>query len=101
MFLAKGTCTTTYKQQTESEIYQIFSLKEVGFTQRYIAKSLKCNQSTTSRELKRNRETQKYCPKQAQIKVLEHRHSAEKAVKVIPEITSSSRPKTFDKLFIL
>ncbi|MBC8951645.1 transposase [Xenorhabdus sp. PB62.4] len=76
-----------YTQLTEIERYQIFSLKEVAFTQRLIATSLSRDPSTISQELRRNRKTQKYCPKQAQLKASEHRHSAIKAVKVTPEIT--------------
>ncbi|MEX0448064.1 IS30 family transposase [Xenorhabdus sp. SGI246] len=76
-----------YMQLTEIERYQIFSLKEAGFTQRVIATSLNRAASTISRELKRNREAQRYCPKQAQLKALERRHTAVKAVKVTPEIT--------------
>lgn len=76
-----------YTQLTEIERYQIFSLKEAGFTQRFIATSLNRAPSTISRELRRNREAQKYCPKQAQLKASERRYTAVKAVKVTPEIT--------------
>ncbi|OTA16759.1 transposase [Xenorhabdus beddingii] len=76
-----------YMQLTEIERYQIFSLKEAGFTQCFIATSLNRAPSTISRELKRNREAQKYCPKQAQLKASERRHTAVKTVKVTPEIT--------------
>ncbi|CDM90103.1 transposase (fragment) [Xenorhabdus bovienii] len=76
-----------YTQLTEIERYQISSLKEAGFTQRFIATSLNRNPSTISRELKRNQAVQKYCPQQAQLKASERRHSALKAVKVTPEIT--------------
>ncbi|WP_340619058.1 IS30 family transposase [Xenorhabdus entomophaga] len=72
----------TYKQLTESERYQIFSLKEAGFTQRFIATSLKRNPSTISRELRRNQQAQEYCPQQAQCKALERRHFAVKVIKV-------------------
>ncbi|MDE9509679.1 IS30 family transposase, partial [Xenorhabdus bovienii] len=72
-----------YTQLTEIERYQIFSLKEAGFTQRFIATSLNRNPSTISRELKRNQAVQKYCPQQAQLKASERRHSA----LVTPEIT--------------
>lgn len=76
----------TYTQLTEVERYQIFSLKEAGFTQRFIATSLSRDPSTISRELKRNQASQKYCPKQAQCQALERRHSALKAVKVTSEV---------------
>ncbi|SFO00630.1 transposase, IS30 family [Xenorhabdus japonica] len=48
----------TYTQLTEIERYQIFSLKEAGFTQRFIATSLNRAPSTISRELNRNRKAQ-------------------------------------------
>ncbi|MBD2782871.1 IS30 family transposase, partial [Xenorhabdus szentirmaii] len=75
----------TYTQLTEVERYQIFSLKEAGFTQRFIATSLNRAPSTISRELRRNRKEQEYCPQQAQVKASERRRSAIKAVKVTPE----------------
>ncbi|WP_141557280.1 helix-turn-helix domain-containing protein, partial [Xenorhabdus cabanillasii] len=46
----------TYTQLTETERYQISSLKEAGFSQRAISKSLNRSPSTISRELRRNRE---------------------------------------------
>ncbi|CDG19508.1 protein of unknown function [Xenorhabdus doucetiae] len=64
-----------YTQLTETERYQIFGLKEAGFTQRFIATSLNRAPSTISRELRRNREAEKYEPEQAQRKALERRHS--------------------------
>ncbi|MDE9482739.1 IS30 family transposase [Xenorhabdus bovienii] len=76
----------TYKQLTEIERYQIFSLKEAGFSQREISKSLNRNPSTISRELRRNREAKKYAPEQAQLKAVARRQCATKAVKVKPEI---------------
>ncbi len=76
-----------YMQLTEIERYQIFSLKEAGFTRRLIATSLNRAPSTISRELKRNRKAQKYYPKQAQLKASERRRTAVKAVKMTPEIT--------------
>ncbi|CDM90251.1 transposase (fragment) [Xenorhabdus bovienii] len=76
----------TYKQLTETERYQIFSLKEAGFSQREISKSLNQNPSTISRELRRNQEAKKYAPAQAQLKAVARRHCATKAVKVKPEI---------------
>ncbi|WP_387440557.1 helix-turn-helix domain-containing protein, partial [Photorhabdus sp. RM105S] len=70
-----------YTQLTETERYQISSLREAGFSQLFIAESLKRSPSTISRELKRNQEVQTYCPEQAHLKVLARRHFAKKAVK--------------------
>ncbi len=75
-----------YTQLTETERYQISSLKEAGFSQLFIAESLKRSPSTISRELKRNQEVQIYCPEQAHLKVLARRHFAKKAVKITPEV---------------
>ncbi|AOM41326.1 IS30 family transposase [Xenorhabdus hominickii] len=87
-----------YTQLTEIERYQIFSLKEAGFTQRFIATSLNRNPSTISRELRRNQEDEKYCPKQAQLKASERRHAAIKAVKVTPEIVKLIKQLTWQDL---
>ncbi len=76
----------TYIQLTETERYQISSLKKAGFSQRFIAESLKRSPSTISRELKRNQEVQTYCPEQAHLKGLARRHFAKKAVKITPEV---------------
>ncbi len=75
-----------YKQLTEIKRYQIFSLKEAGFTQHFMAKSLDRAPSTISRELRRNGEAKKYDPKQAQIKAAACRHFAIKAAKITSEI---------------
>ncbi len=87
-----------YTQLTEIERYQIFSLKEAGFTQRFIATSLNRNPSTISWELRRNQEDEKYCPKQAQLKASERRHAAIKAVKVTPEIVKLINQLTWQDL---
>uniref|UniRef100_UPI001BD600B8 IS30 family transposase n=1 Tax=Photorhabdus heterorhabditis TaxID=880156 RepID=UPI001BD600B8 len=76
----------TYIQLTETERYPISSLKKAGFSQRFIAESLKRSPSTISRELKRNQEVQIYCPEQAHLKGLARRHFAKKAVKITPEV---------------
>ncbi|OCQ51374.1 hypothetical protein Ppb6_03446 [Photorhabdus australis subsp. thailandensis] len=75
-----------YTQLTETERYQISSLKTAGFSQLFIAESLKRSPPTISRELKRNQEAQAYCPKQAHLKGLARRHFAKKAVKITPEV---------------
>ncbi|WP_340620642.1 IS30 family transposase [Xenorhabdus siamensis] len=88
----------TYTQLTEIERYQIFTLKEAGFTQRFIATSLNRAPSTISRELRRNQEDEKYCPKQAQLKASERRHTAIKAVKVTPMIVKLIKQLTWQDL---
>ncbi|ETS31497.1 transposase, IS30 family [Photorhabdus khanii NC19] len=75
-----------YTQLTETERYQISSLKKAGFSQRFIAESLKRSPSTISRGGKRNQEVPTYCPEQAHLKVLARPHFANKAVKITPEV---------------
>ncbi|WP_262947529.1 IS30 family transposase [Xenorhabdus indica] len=87
-----------YTQLTEIERYQIFILKEAGFTQRFIATSLNRAPSTISRELRRNQEDEKYCPRQAQLKASERRHTAIKAVKVTPMIVKLIKQLTWQDL---
>ncbi|WP_262947463.1 IS30 family transposase, partial [Xenorhabdus indica] len=87
-----------YTQLTEIERYQIFTLKEAGFTQRFIATSLNRAPSTISRELRRNQEDEKYCPRQAQLKASERRHTAIKAVKVTPMIVKLIKQLTWQDL---
>ncbi len=72
-----------YTQLTETKRYQISSLKKAGFSQRFIAESLKRSPSTISRELKRNQEVQTYCPEQAHLKGLARRHFAKNDVALI------------------
>ncbi len=74
-----------YKQLTEAERYPISSLKS-GFFTTFHCQSLNRNLSTISRELKRHQEVKEYCPKQAHLQGLSHRHYAKKATKVTKEI---------------
>ena len=55
----------TYKQLTEGQRHQIYALKKMGHDQTQIAKCLGVNQSTISREFRRNQGKRGYRPKQA------------------------------------
>ena len=55
-----------YTQLTELERYQIHSFLKAGYSQVDVAKELKRNPSTISRELKRNTSLRGYRPQQAQ-----------------------------------
>ena len=77
-----------YNQLTEVERYQIYALLKVETTQKQIAKLLKVSGSTISRELRRNKGARGYRPKQANIKALNRRKAAAKAIKMTPELIS-------------
>ena len=62
-----------YQQLTYEQRCQIYGYKKIGLSQRAIAKELKVNQSTTSRELARNSGGRGYRFKQAQRKCTERR----------------------------
>ncbi len=55
-----------YKQLTQEERYQIYALKKAGHKQTEIAMIVSRNESTISRELKRNSGLRGYRPQQAQ-----------------------------------
>jgi|SRR5690606_20791369 len=75
-----------YRQLTEHERYQIYSLNKIGMNKTSIAKQLNRNPSTICREIKRNTGKRGYRPKQAQRLSDERRLSATKAIKVTDEI---------------
>lgn len=54
-----------YHQLTQEKRYQIYTLKQVGYTMTDIAKVVKVHKSTISRELKRNKGQKGYRAKQA------------------------------------
>ena len=62
-----------YTHLTETERYQIYTLKKTGHTQKYIAEFLKRSAATISRELNRNRGGCGYRPQQAQRMSVERR----------------------------
>jgi len=57
---------TSYQQLTQDQRYQIHAFLKAGFSQASIARELRVDPSTISRELKRNRGQCGYRPKQAQ-----------------------------------
>lgn len=59
---------SNYQQLTYEQRCQIYALKKIGCSQRFIAATVEVNQSTISRELARNTGQKGYRPKQAQIK---------------------------------
>ena len=75
-----------YRQLTEHERYQIYSLNKIGMNKTAIAKQLNRDPSTICREIKRNTGKRGYRPKQAQRLCDERRVSAPKAIKVTNEI---------------
>jgi IS30 family transposase len=56
----------SYQQLTQDQRYQIYAFLKAGFSQAGIARELRVDPSTISRELKRNRGQRGYRPKQAQ-----------------------------------
>lgn len=75
-----------YRQLTENERYQIYSLKKAGLTQKQIAVELERDPATISRELKRNRGLKGYRPAQAQRLSDNRRATAAKSIKVTDEV---------------
>ena len=76
----------SYKQLTENERYQIYTMKSLGYNQKEIAKHVKRSASTISRELKRNTGLRGYRPKQAQHLSDERRQNAYKHRKLTSEV---------------
>ena len=74
-----------YKQLTEEDRIEIYSMKQAGKQQNQIATALGVDPSTISRELGRNTGLRGYRPNQAQQKALQRRLTARKAVKMTPE----------------
>ena len=71
-----------YRQLTENERYQIYSLKKAGLTQKQIAVELERDPATISRELMRNRGLNGYRPAQAQRICDNRRATAAKSIKI-------------------
>jgi IS30 family transposase len=84
--LAKGKSQMKYKQLTENERYQIYSLKKAGHAQQQIAKLIGRSASTISRELRRNSGKRNYRPKQAHQLALDRRRSVQKTRKITAEV---------------
>ncbi|QRV22404.1 IS30 family transposase [Marinomonas foliarum] len=67
-----------YQQLTEGKRYQISALLERETSVSEIASTIKCHRSTVYRELKRNRQINGYCPKEAQKSSLTRRKASAK-----------------------
>jgi len=76
----------TYKQLTEIQRYQIYSLLKAGLNQSEVAEHLNVHKATISREIRRNKGKRGYRPKQAQEFSIERRAIKSKAVKVTLEV---------------
>ena len=77
-----------YKQLTECQRYQIEALKKAEKNQKEMAKIVGVSRATISRELKRNTGKRGYRPKQANIKTVNRRENAVKAVKMTGDVIS-------------
>lgn len=71
-----------YKQLTHEQRYHIYALRKAGKTLKKIAKEVKKDKSTISRELRRNKGKRGYRPDQAHEKATERRMAAPKRVKL-------------------
>jgi len=69
----------TYKQLTYEQRCQIYALKSTGKSQHVIAQEMDINQSSVSRELKRNTGQRGYRFKQAQMLCCNRRKNSVKA----------------------
>ena len=76
----------TYNQLTYEQRCQISILIKIGTSQQVIADMVGVSQSTISRELKRNTGQRGYREKQAQTQSNIRRQSAEKAIKMTPDM---------------
>lgn len=71
-----------YSHLTQEQRYQIYAFSKAQWTQKMIAKELRVDPSSISRELKRNREKRGYRPQQAQRLADGRRMLAKKMVKM-------------------
>jgi transposase, IS30 family len=70
----------SYKQLTQEQPYQIYALKEGGQTNKKRAEILGVDDSTISREIKRNCGKRGYRPRQANQKYQARKHGAKKRI---------------------
>lgn len=75
-----------YKQLTEMQRYQIEALKKAEMLQKDIAIIIGVSASALSRELSRNTGKRGYRPRQANIKAINRRRNAIKAIKMTAEV---------------
>jgi len=87
----------TYKQLTYEQRCQLEVLKKSGMSQQSIAAVVGTDQSTISRELRRNRGQRVYRHKKAQRLATERRASAAKSVKMTPNMVQQVEQKLREK----
>jgi IS30 family transposase len=75
-----------YKQLTQEERYQIYSLLKAKHNQKEIAQILERSESSISREIKRNTGLKGYRPKQAHQLAFNRRKTSYKSVKMTSEV---------------
>ena len=75
-----------YTQLTREQRYQIYAFMKAGFSQKAIALEIGVHKSTISRELRRNRGKKGYRPKQAHLRAIERRRTANKFCKMTPQV---------------
>lgn len=75
--------STLYRQLTQAQRYQIWSLRATGYKLRPIATKVGAHYSTISRELRRNTSPDGYEPKSAHDQSVLRRSAAEKSTKVL------------------
>jgi IS30 family transposase len=75
-----------YKQLTENERYQIYTMNSLGLRQKEMAEQLGRSPSTISRELRRNKGLRGYRPAQAQRLAVQRRQNAYKHFKLTDEV---------------
>ena len=80
-----------YIQLTQEERYHISVLCKEGFSSAEIARRLKRDPSTITRELKRNTSKRGYRAKQARERTLKRRHTSKKAIKFTTACAGISR----------
>ena len=71
-----------YRHLTQELRYQIYAFNKANCSQKEIAKSLKVDKSTVSREIKRNSGLRGYMPRKAQAKYEKRKKEAHKKVKL-------------------
>lgn len=75
-----------YKQLTENERYQIYTMNSLGLTQEQMAEQLGRAPSTISREMRRNKGLRGYRPAQAQQMADQRRQNAYKHYKLTDDV---------------
>ncbi|GGY12159.1 IS30 family transposase [Litchfieldella qijiaojingensis] len=78
-----------YRQLTQTQRYQIHARRDVGMSQRQIARELGIHNSTVSRELHRNASPEGYDPRQAQRLSDDRRRTAWKWTKRLPSMIAA------------